>query len=137
MGLLAIGYLPLSGFGFALLAMPLLMLFQGLLTLVLAHVLAILAAAVRDVLQVLGFLLSVGVYLSPVLFPVSLFPEQWRWLLFANPMSALVMGYQAVLLKGAWPGVELWLVTATWIAVLALALNGLIRRSRDQLVDWL
>jgi lipopolysaccharide transport system permease protein len=137
MGLLAIGYLPLSGFGLALLAMPLLMLLQGVLTLVLAHVLAILAAAVRDVLQVLGFLLSVGVYLSPVLFPVSLFPEQWRWVLFANPMSALVMGYQAVLLKGEWPGIELWLVTATWIVVLALILNGLIYRSRDQLVDWL
>jgi lipopolysaccharide transport system permease protein len=135
--LLTLGYLPISGFGPALLAMPLLMLLQAILTLVLAHTLAILAAAVRDVLQVLSFLLSVGVYLSPVLFPISLFPEQWRWLLYINPMSALVMGYQNVLLQGKWPGAELWLVSLAWTVGIAWLLNGLIKRSHDQLVDWL
>jgi lipopolysaccharide transport system permease protein len=132
-----LGYLPISGFGSAILAVPLLLLLQSLMTMVLAHALAILAAAMRDVLQVLTFLLSVGVYLSPVLFPLSFFPEEWRWALFANPMSALVMGYQSVLLQGAWPGIEVWAITAAWVVVPALALNILIRRSRDQLVDWL
>ena len=84
-----------------------------------AHVLAILAAAVRDTVQVLGFMLSVGIYLSPVLFPLSLFPEAWRWVLFANPMSALVLGYQAVLLQGAWPALDLWLVALGWMAVVS------------------
>jgi len=137
MGLLTLGYLPLSGLGWALLAVPLLLLLQGLLALLLAHLLAILAAAVRDTLQVLGFMLSVGIYLSPILFPLSLFPHAWRWLLFANPMTALVLGYQAVLLKGAWPPWELWLVVAGWLLALALLLNVVIRRSRDELVDWL
>jgi lipopolysaccharide transport system permease protein len=132
-----LGYLPVSGFGWAILAVPLLLLMQSLMTIVLAHALAILAAAMRDVLQVLTFLMSVGVYLSPVLFPLSFFPEEWRWVLFANPMSALVMGYQAVLLQGAWPGAEVWAITAVWTLVPALALNTLIQRSRDQLVDWL
>ena len=132
-----LGYLPVSGFGWAILAVPLLLLMQSMMTIVLAHALAILAAAMRDVLQVLTFLTSVGVYLSPVLFPVSFFPEEWRWVLFANPMSALVMGYQSVLLQGAWPGAEVWAITAIWTLVPAIALNTLIQRSRDQLVDWL
>jgi len=68
---------------------------------------------------------------------LSFFPEEWRWVLFANPMSALVMGYQSVLLLGAWPGIEVWAITAAWVIVPALALNRLIQRSRDQLVDWL
>lgn len=137
MALLTLGYLPLSGFGPALLATPLLLLLQGVLALLLAHLLAILAAAVRDTLQVLNFVLSVGIYLSPVLFPLSLFPEAWRWVLFANPMTALVLGYQSVLLQGTWPALNLWLVTLGWLVVLALLLNTLIRRSRDELVDWL
>jgi lipopolysaccharide transport system permease protein len=132
-----LGYLPVSGFGWAILAVPLLLLMQSMMTIVLAHALAILAAAMRDVLQVLTFLTSVGVYLSPVLFPLSFFPEEWRWVLFANPMSALVMGYQSVLLQGAWPGAEVWAITAIWTLVPAIALNTLIQRSRDQLVDWL
>jgi lipopolysaccharide transport system permease protein len=137
MVLLTLGYLPVSGFGWAQLAIPLLLVLQGLLALLLAHVLAILAAAVRDTLQVLGFALSVGIFLSPVLFPMSLFPEDWRWVLFANPMTALVLGYQSVLLKGVWPDWMLWAISLGWLLVLALVLNGLLKRSRDELVDWL
>ena len=137
MVLLTLVYLPISGVVWPLMALPILLLLQGLLAYLLAHTLAIMAAALRDVLQVLGFMLMVGVYLSPVLFPISLIPAGWRWLLYANPMSALVMGYQAVMLKGEWPGQQIWLVTVLWILVSGLLLNALIRRSRDELVDWL
>ena len=137
MVLLTVGYLPLSGWGSALLAVPLLLLLQGALALLLAHALAILAAAVRDTLQVLGFALSVGIYLSPIFFPLSMFPQAWRWTLFANPMSALVLGYQSVLLQGAWPDWTVWAISLGWICILAWVLDGLIRRSRDELVDWL
>jgi lipopolysaccharide transport system permease protein len=100
-------------------------------------VLAILAAALRDTVQMVGFLLSVGIYLSPVLFPMTLFPEQWRWVLWLNPITAPVQGYQQVLLLGAWPPLSVWWVLLAWAGLLVLALNVLIERSRDQLVDWL
>lgn len=137
MVLLTLAYLPVSGLGWALLAVPLLLLLQGLLALLLAHALAILAAAVRDTLQVLGFALTVGVYLSPIFFPLSLFPSEWRWLLFANPMTALVLAYQSVLLQGLWPDLTLWGVILGWLLGLSWLLDGLIRRSREELVDWL
>jgi len=110
---------------------------QLLLCFLLAYLLAVLAAALRDVVQVVGFMLSIGVFLSPVLFPVTMFPEGWRWVLWLNPMSAFVMGYQSALLQGAWPAVQVWGVIGVWIAVLAVALNMVLSRSRDQLVDWL
>lgn len=116
--------------------LPLLAL-QGLLSFLLAYLLAILAAALRDVVQVVGVALSLGVFLSPVLFPATLFPERWRWLLWLNPMTAPVLGYQSALLQGAWPPADVWLVLAAWIALLAGALSLAVARSRDQLVDWL
>ncbi len=137
MVLLTLGYLQLSGLSWAHLALPLLMILQGLLVFLLAHALAILASAVRDTLQVLGFALSVGIFLSPILFPLSLFPQEWRWVLFANPMTALVLGYQSILLKGEWPDAVVWVIAICWLLGLALLLNGLIKRSRDELVDWL
>lgn len=137
MAVLTIGYLPVSGLRWALLAVPLLLVLQGALVFVFAYVLAILAAAVRDTLQVVTFALSVGIYLSPILFPLSLFPQTWRWVLYANPMTALVLGYQAVLLQGAWPSLNVWLVTLAWLGLSIVLLNVLIRRSRDELVDWL
>lgn len=134
---LTLAYLPISGFGSALLAMPLLLLVQWMMAFLLSYVLAILAAAVRDTLQVMTFGLSVGVYLSPVLFPLNLFPEEWRWVLFTNPMTALVLGYQSVLLQGDWPAFEVWAVSLGWLLAIALVLNMLIQRSRDELIDWL
>lgn len=135
--LVALAYLPSHGLQLPVLALVPLLLLQLLLCLVLSYVLAILAAALRDVVQLVGFLLSVGIYLSPILFPIAMFPERWRWVLWLNPMTALVQGYQQILLQGAWPSAVVWWVSFIWLGVLALALNVLVARSRDQLVDWL
>jgi len=133
----ALAYAPLHRFQFPLVSVIALFGAQMVLCLALAHLLAILAAALRDTVQLVGFLLSVGIYLSPILFPPSMFPEGWGWVLWLNPMTALVQGYQQVLLQGAWPPVSVWVVTLGWLGVLILALNLMIARSRDQLVDWL
>ena len=41
------------------------------------------------------------------------------------------------MLQGAWPGPMVWAVLALWIGASLLLLSVLVRRSRDQLVDWL
>ncbi|WP_312756261.1 ABC transporter permease [Pulveribacter sp.] len=134
---LALLYAPLHGFAPALLALPLLLAMQLVLCLLWGYVLAILAAALRDTVQLVGFALSVGIFLSPVLFPLTMFPQQWRWVLWANPMTPFVTAYQSVLLQGAWPAVSSWLGAGLWLVVGALLLNLLLARSREQLVDWL
>ncbi len=137
LALLAVLYTPLHGWGPALLALPVLVVLQFVLAYLLGHTLAILAAALRDTVQVVGFLLSVGIFLSPILFPASMFPENWRWVLYANPMTAWVQAYQAVLLQGAWPSAAAWAGMAGWLLVALLVLRPVVRRSRDELVDWL
>jgi lipopolysaccharide transport system permease protein len=132
-----LAYAPLHHWSPALLALLPLAALQLLLCWVLGYLLAILAAALRDILALVGFLLSVGIYLSPVLFPVTLFPENWRWVLWINPMSPLIGGYQSVLLTGDWPALTTWGITLAWIVVTGGLLSLVIRRSREQLVDWL
>jgi len=135
--LVGLAYAPMHRFQWPALAFPVLLGLQLLLCLLLGFALAILAAALRDTVQLVGFLLSVGIYLSPILFPLTLFPEAWRWVLWLNPMTALVQGYQEILLRGAWPPLSVWWVTLAWIAATATLLALLVRRSQDQLVDWL
>lgn len=135
--LVALFYGPVHRFEVPTLALiPLLALQLGL-CLVLGYLLAILAAALRDTLQVVAFLLSAGIFVSPVLFPLAMFPENWRWVLWLNPMTPLVVGYQSAMLQGSWPALEVWLVPLLWIAGGMLVLDRVIRRSRDELVDWL
>ncbi len=135
--LLAIAYLTVSGIGWFLLALPLLMALQLIVAFLLAYVCAILAAAVRDTTQVLSFALSVGIFLSPVLFPINLFPGGWQWVLYLNPMTPLVLGYQSIMLQGQWPAPQIWVVAVIWIMVLGWLLSTLLKRSREEIVDWL
>ena len=95
------------------------------------------AAALRDVVQLVGFALSLGIFLSPVLFPTHLFPEAWRWALWLNPMTAWVNSYQALLLHGAWPSVDNAIAMVLWLSAGAALLQVLLSRSREQLIDWL
>lgn len=135
--LLAVAYIPAHHMSPALLALPVLLALQVLLCLTLGYLLAILAAALRDTVQIVGFLLSVGIFLSPVLFPLSLFPAAWRWVLWLNPMTPLLLGYQNVLLQGAWPSWASWAGAGAWWLVALALLAAAVRRSREQLVDWL
>ncbi len=129
-------YLWLSALNWPHLSIGLLLILQGLLAFFLAYAIAIITAAFRDTLQILSFLLGVGIYLSPVLFPLSLFPSEWQWVLFANPMTAFVLAYQTVLLQGQWPAAYLWVVIVIWLVLSVSLLNVLIARSRESLVDW-
>lgn len=130
-------YFPLHRGGLVLLAIVPLMFFQTALVALLGYALAILAAALRDVVQIVGFMLSVGIYLSPALFPISMFPQDWRWILWANPVTATIVGFQEVLLQGQWPTAMVWVASICWIGISAVVLSALIERSRDQLLDWL
>jgi lipopolysaccharide transport system permease protein len=134
---LALAYTPLHHFDSAIVALVPLLVMQLAVSLLLGYLLAIFAAAMRDTLQVVGFTLSVGIFLSPVLFPITMFPAAWRWVLWLNPMSAPVLGYQSILLQGLWPEWTVWAVTLGWIVALFAALAMVVNRSRDQLVDWL
>lgn len=135
--LLLLLYMPSHHWRPGVLALPVLLLGQAVLSFLLAYLLAVLAAALRDVTQVAGVLLSLGVFLSPILFPVAMFPQHWRWILWLNPMTAWVLGYQSVLLQGNWPPFPVWMSIVAWLLLLGAALSVLLARSRDELVDWL
>jgi lipopolysaccharide transport system permease protein len=135
--LVALGYTPVHHLALPVLSLLPLLALQLVLCCVLGYLLAVLAAALRDTLQIVTFLLSVGIFVSPVLFPMSMFPQNWRWVLWINPMTSVVSGYQAVLLQGQWPPAATWVALVVWIAGSAVLLDAVVRRSRDVLVDWL
>lgn len=125
------------GFHWQMWAMVPLIALQLLLCLLLGYVLAILAAAMRDTVQLVNFFLSLGIYITPILFPLSMVPAALRWVLWMNPATPLVLGYQSLLLQGTLPQWQVWVALVGWVLVVALVLRVLVLRSREQLVDWL
>jgi lipopolysaccharide transport system permease protein len=66
----------------------------------------------RDVRYALPFFLQLMIFVTPVFYSSSMIPEQWRFLLLLNPMSAVVDGFRAALFGGELPWARLGLAFA-------------------------
>jgi len=53
----------------------------------------------RDVKYVVPFLIQAWLFLTPVIYPTSIVPEAYRWLLRLNPMTGVVEFHRAIILQ--------------------------------------
>jgi lipopolysaccharide transport system permease protein len=51
----------------------------------------------RDLRFALPFLIQVWMFATPVIYPTSIVPEKWRWLLALNPVTGVVEGFRSAL----------------------------------------
>lgn len=48
----------------------------------------------RDTKNFLSFILSIWMYLTPIMYPVTIFPEKYQFILYLNPLTSLVQTYR-------------------------------------------
>ena len=80
-----------------LLLLPGLVLLLVGLTLGFGMWMAALNVKYRDIRLALPFLIQVWFFASPIIYPLSIVPERWRWLMALNPMTGIIEGFRAVL----------------------------------------
>jgi len=51
----------------------------------------------RDVGRIAGYLLPLAMYITPVIYPVSVLPERYRWVMAVNPMAGYIEAFRACL----------------------------------------
>jgi lipopolysaccharide transport system permease protein len=85
--------------GMGLLLFPLLMTLVAIAALGVGMILAALNVAYRDFRYVIPFLVQFWLFATPVIYPASLVPEKWRWLINLNPMAGLITGIRSSLLN--------------------------------------
>lgn len=85
------------GWSWSLLAVPLLCLAVTLAALGVGTLLAAATVAYRDFRYVVPFLLQFWMFVTPVVYPASLVPEHWRWIVNLNPMAGLIDGFRSAL----------------------------------------
>ena len=86
------------GASWQLLFAPLLLVAVVFTALGIGTLLAAATVAYRDFAHLTPFLLQVWMYVTPVIFPVSLVPPAWRWLLYLNPMAGLTEAFRSAFL---------------------------------------
>ena len=86
------------GWSINLLAAPLLIAGVVFIALGVGTLLSALTVTYRDFRYVIPFIIQFWMFATPVVYPASLVPEAWRWLLYLNPMAGLIEGFRSVFL---------------------------------------
>lgn len=126
------GGLPVTWFLLPIVLAPLLLMLAGFV-----YFVAALGVFLRDLLQVMGLVTLVLMYLSPVLFPMEAVPEPYRDLLVLNPITIPVNQLRAVTLLGEMPD---WRVFSCYSAAAYFVLllgYGFFTRCRRGFADVL
>jgi lipopolysaccharide transport system permease protein len=84
----------------------------------------------RDIRYALPFAIQIMMFLTPVIYPVTLVPQRWRWLLRLNPLSGIIEGFRDAIFGRAfnWTG----LGAAAAVTLLLLVASILIFRRMEQ-----
>ena len=77
--------------------LPLFVLLAAMLALGTGMLVSALTVKYRDLRHALPFIMQFWMFASPVIYPTSIVPENWRWILIANPMTGVIEGFRATL----------------------------------------
>jgi len=104
-----------------LLMLPVLVLLTSLLAVGIGMWMSALNVKYRDIRYALPFLIQLGLFLTPIIYPASLVPEKWRWLLSLNPLTGQIEGYRSAFFGRAFDWVALGISAVITVAFLLFA----------------
>jgi len=106
------------GFSANMLMLPVLTVIMTLLAVGIGMFLSALNVKYRDIRYALPFLIQLGMFASPIIYPLSIIPEKWRWLMMLNPLSGLIEAYRAALFGRPFDWASLGVSLAMTVAIL-------------------
>src|SRR4030095_1922977 len=104
---------------FNILVLPLFVLMMALLALGVGLLSAAVTVKYRDLRHALPFIIQLWMFASPVIYPASIVPEKWKWLVTINPVAGIIEGFRASLTGSPFDWVHVIIS-----AVITLALLG-------------
>ena len=128
--------------GFALFALPLLMVLQGLFTTGLGLFLSAFNLILRDTYHMVGVFVMVWMFGTPIFYPPTMILDpkhhgRYDFILEVNPMYWLIECYRSVLLFNKWPNLHmLGMFTAAAFAALLLG-SAFFNSQRERFPDLL
>ena len=117
----------------ALLFLPISIFLVALFTLGAGLLLSPMAVFFSDVVELIGVLLMLLMYLTPVIYPIEIVPEHIRWVVRYNPIRSILEVFRDPIYQGEVPPLS-HLAVCVAIAVLAFVLGAWVfRKSSDRI----
>ena len=108
--------------------LPLLILQMAALSLGCGIIVASLTTKYRDLTHLVGFGLQVWMYATPVVYPSSIIPEKYNWLMVMNPMVSIIEVFRYAFLGVG--TIKMENVMASVLITIATLLVGIVLFSR-------
>ncbi|MEI9939945.1 MAG: ABC transporter permease [Pseudomonadota bacterium] len=108
-------------FTLAILMVPVIVLLTTVLAAAVGLWMSALNVKYRDVRFALPFFVQLWMFATPVIYPASIVPERYRWLLSLNPMTGLVDGFRSALFNRPFDWAAIGISTAITFALLIYA----------------
>ncbi len=113
-----------DGLSWHVLLLPLFMLAQSAFCLGLGMFLAVLQVQFRDVAHWVNATLMIGMFMTPVVYPASVYPDRFKLLLYSNPMAQYIGIYQNLLMEHRLPTAATSVLYAFLAAGMALVIGA-------------
>jgi lipopolysaccharide transport system permease protein len=126
--LVFLAYYLLTGYSFHpslwLCALPLLIVQLGMLGTGVGITISALTTKYRDLKQLLGFGVTLWMYATPIVYPLSQVPEKWRWVFTINPVSPVIETFRYALLgRGT---LDLGALSISWVVTILFFCLGIV-----------
>lgn len=105
------------GISYHILLLPLLAIIQFILTLGIVFALCAINIYIKDTEYIVQFFINMLFYATPILYPITLFPQNIRWILYLNPLTELINSYRDIFMYHTFPSFNgmLYLIIITII----------------------
>jgi ABC-2 type transport system permease protein len=120
----------------SLLFLPVSILVAGVFALGAGLLLAPLAVFFSDIVELMGVVLTLVMYLTPIFYPMSIVPDHLRWVVRFNPVRSILEVFRDPIYFGKIPPIGHLALSLT-VAIVALAIGSAVfRRSSDRIAFY-
>ena len=117
--------------------LPILIVLQFFFLLGAAFFLSALNVRLRDVQHIVGNLLNLLFFLSPILYPPKIVPEPWRFLVELNPLALITVFYHNLILDGVLPSLTQVVYFSAFTGLGLLVGSLVFSHSRESFAEML
>ena len=94
---------------FTIVLLPVILLPIFLMSCGVCWIFASLGVYFRDLQHLIGLLLQMLFFLSPIFYPVEMVPQQFRFLFDINPLTIMIQEFRDIFIFGQYPDLSMWI----------------------------
>jgi len=117
--------------------LPFIVFIQVFFTLGIAFLTAAATVFFRDVVQLVQIVISFWIYVTPILYPLTMLPDWAKKVMYFNPLYPFVETYQSLFVRGEPDSLRMIIYASLWALMFFVFGAFIFNKLKDEFADWL